>query len=743
MSTPEGQPDYASAFPVYRTAGWTGTMPLKPSTKFPPPVGYTGTTGLYPSGADCVEWATASHLVNAEGKLYPNPYLGTTQLALRMEADRCAFDVDHYGEKRGLDTMREAVKRWGPMSLDEGPRPYSSSREGGSGIYPVRIPVGVVLRDRISFPELDLGSVEILQRHHRYAVVWPSLHPDSGARYVWRHTAAPDRPPCPDELPWLSPVWIEALREELVEVAAVGSQIVREFLESFEPGQPCKAVTNRLNTLYGHAAGTNRHDDVRDDVLALLRLGEQGHRGVSVALELARDRFMFAVGPDRQGGASEAGREFDRFMTGQRGVALVLKDPTPLQDRGCCGPTEPVELPPIGEAVAEQESEDENKPTALELEIRARERALYVDREARRRLALLDRARRASIISGLIDDLDSIEQPQMLLGSLVPELAVGFLAGRSGSYKSFLAVSWACCIATGRPWLGDDRFRVARPLKTLYVAAEGAAGAAARIKAWEAATGTSRLGRLQLYPRPIHLNDAGQAEELAEVVRDEGYEFLVVDTFRRSAPGAEENSPTEMGIVFDAVARIRDEHKCGVMFVDHTGHVNAGRPRGASSKGDDADYVLSADYDGSTREGAVQRYLSVTKLKDEESGDRWPIRLAPVENHFPIVELGTVAITSLASLTPRWFDLDAVPVPAEIVNLNGKGREAARDIFRVLRYVNDPHGLTTAQIRKALNESSIDYSDSVYFAGLSMLKIEGVIEAGSSTSKHVLAERFD
>lgn len=731
--TPADQPTYADAFGRYRSAGWTGTIPLKRGTKFPPPTGYTGTTGLYPSGADCQEWAE-------------HEYLGTPQLALRMPAVAVGFDVDHYDDKRGLDTMREAVKRWGPISADaEAPRPYSSSRPGGSGIYVLRIPPGVVLRDRLEFPELDLGSVEIIQRHHRYAVVWPSLHPKTSGRYFWHHTAGPDIPPALDTLPELSPAWIEALAVEHVEVAAVGSQVVREFLESFEAGDPCKAVQARLNVLYGHAAGTNRHDDVRDDVLALLRLGEQGHRGVHVALELARDRFVFAVGPERVGGQAEAGREFDRFITGQRGVALVLKTPTPLQDRGCCG-GEGVDLLPLGEAVAEQEDvaegESEDKVTALELEIRARERALYVDREARRRLALLDRARRPSIVSGLIDDLDSIEKPQMLLGSLIPELAVGFLAGRSGSYKSFLATSWACCVATGRAWLGQPEFVVARPLKTLYVAAEGAAGAAARIKAWEALTGVSRAGKLQLYPRPIHLNDEGQAEELAEVVRDEEYEFLVIDTFRRSAPGAEENSPTEMGIVFDAVARIRDEHKCGVMFVDHTGHVNAGRPRGASSKGDDADYVLSADYEGNTREGQVQRYLSVTKLKDEESGERWPIRLAPVEDHFPVVEIGTVAMTSLASLTPRWFDLDAVPVPAEIVELNGKGREAARDIFRVLLYVNDPHGLTTAQIRKALNESAVEYSDSVYFAGLSMLKKERIILPGASVSKHVLDPRF-
>jgi len=224
------------------------------------------------------------------------------------------------------------------------------------------------MRDRLEFPELGLGSVEIIQRHHRYAVVWPSVHPKTGQPYVWRHTGAPDRMPLADELPELNPAWIEALTVERVEVAAIGSAMVRQFLESFEPGTPCKAVENRLRVLYGHAAGTNRHDDVREDVLSLLRLGEQGHRGVHVALQLAREKFSHAVGPDRAGGVDEADREFDRFMTGQRGVAMILRDPTPRSDRGCCGGQD-VDLRPIaGGSVSLARVDDEDADGDLRAE---------------------------------------------------------------------------------------------------------------------------------------------------------------------------------------------------------------------------------------------------------------------------------------------------------------------------------------------------------------------------------------
>jgi hypothetical protein len=354
------------------------------------------------------------------------------------------------------------------------------------------------------------------------------------------------------------------------------------------------------------------------------------------------------------------------------------------------------------------------------------------------------------IADGLIDvrDLHKIEAPRMLMGGLIPADSVGFLAGKSGSYKSFLAVSWACHLASGRAWQASPEFEVPERQRVLYVAAEGAAGIAQRIQAWEAGHGVELpAGSLVVYPRPIKLNSELVAEELHQLVGERGFDVVIVDTYHRSAAGSDENDATEFSTVFEAVARLRDDHGCSTLFLDHTGH-GGGRPRGTSAKIDDSDYILVSDYEGMVRARHVQRTLSVFKLKDQDVAGEWSIRLADVPEIGPrgsaYIEIGDVAGgRSLLPLTPRWFDLDAVPVPAEIVNLNGKGREAARDIFRILAYIEEPDGLTTAQIRRALNEhTGVDYSDSVYFAGLSMLKKEGVIGPGASASKHVLSPRL-
>jgi AAA domain/Bifunctional DNA primase/polymerase, N-terminal len=342
--------------------------------------------------------------------------------------------------------------------------------------------------------------------------------------------------------------------------------------------------------------------------------------------------------------------------------------------------------------------------------VETRKAKLRVDHVAAREFARELRAHRPAIVDGIVEDLDDIEPPAMLMSSLIPDESVGFLAGRSGAYKSFLAVSWACSIATGIPWLRRPEFTVMRPSRTLYVAAEGRAGAAGRIRAWEASTGVSRRGALDLYGRPVHLNDVGAAEELAEVIRGRGYRFLVVDTLRRSMPGTEENSATEFGIVFEAVARLRDEYGCGVLLVDHTGHDSNGRNRGTSAKGDDADYVLSASYEGPSRDSGVQRTLTVTKLKDEESAGAWPITLSHVHGQrFPVVtiEAGAVELHARA----QWW-LEAPPVPDDIrARLNGaategRGVETACWVWRALVAVtSDGEGITRTSLARLLAES--------------------------------------
>lgn len=455
--------------------------------------------------------------------------------------------------------------------------------------------------------------------------------------------------------------------------------------------QKTKAAVDKVAALPVHTDGSLFRDAQMGAAMMLGRLADVGLCTLDGARETIEEATL-KVWPD---GLSEADeKNIDSGLAdGPRKERWQLRDV------------------PLGSAPGS--SPDDGDP--VETAIAAEMQRLFIADEARRRFARARRAERPAISDGVIDDLDSIPTPEMLLGSLIPDAAIGFLAGRSGAYKSFLATAWACCIATGRSWLGKDEFAVTRALKTLYVAAEGAAGAAGRIRAWEARTGISRRGKLLLYPRPIHLNDAAQVDELAEYVVSNGIKFLVVDTYHRSAPGVEENSATDFGVVFEAAARLRDEHECAVLFVDHTGNGKAGNPRGSSAKRDDADYVLSAGYLGEEATSDAQRELFVTKLKDTDTAGRWPIRLAKVEDSdFPVIEIGVVDQSS-APLgvvdDGEWWRMDTAPeVPSEIVqkikleaaNDRNRGVEPALWVWRYLAYVNDEQGLTRARIEHAL-----------------------------------------
>ena len=47
---------YAEAQGSYLAAGWPAPLPLKRGTKFPPPSGFTGKSGAYPSAEDLDRW---------------------------------------------------------------------------------------------------------------------------------------------------------------------------------------------------------------------------------------------------------------------------------------------------------------------------------------------------------------------------------------------------------------------------------------------------------------------------------------------------------------------------------------------------------------------------------------------------------------------------------------------------------------------------------------------------------------
>jgi len=97
-------------------------------------------------------------------------------------------------------------------------------------------------------------------------------------------------------------------------------------------------------------------------------------------------------------------------------------------------------------------------------------------------------------------------------------------------------------------------------------------------------------------------------------------------------------------------------------------------------------------------------------------------------------------------LVTEWHSVldDGAVLPQEIAALAGPGNAAARDIFRILRWVDDPDGLTLAQVQRALDEGPRDHSRSSVLRGWALLQETGLnaTVVGSSPQRRAVHDRF-
>lgn len=108
----------------------------------------------------------------------------------------CGIDVDDYVSGGKTKCGGKQLKR---LESELGPLPdtwISSARsDGTSGIRYVLVPTG------LAFVGQAADDIEVVQRNHRYAVTWPSVHPDGGTYHLYPPGFAPDGVNFRDEIP--------------------------------------------------------------------------------------------------------------------------------------------------------------------------------------------------------------------------------------------------------------------------------------------------------------------------------------------------------------------------------------------------------------------------------------------------------------------------------------------------------------------------------------------------------------
>lgn len=224
-----------------------------------------------------------------------------------------------------------------------------------------------------------------------------------------------------------------------------------------------------------------------------------------------------------------------------------------------------------------------------------------------------------SLFENAAEFLTEFIEIEYLVQALFELYSLISITGPSGQYKSFVAVCFACCVATGRPWNGREVKRGA----VLYLAGEGRSGIKRRVRAWRIANDLSPSDMTGFYlSKNTLMMDGSNICQIVTEMAGVDVALIVVDTMARHLPG-DENSTKDMGSFVNHVDKLKNQLGAAAIVVHHTGH-DQSRGRGSSAYKAALDVEILCD----------QGTLTFTKMKDDEAPEPMEFKLLPVHIGF-------------------------------------------------------------------------------------------------------------
>jgi hypothetical protein len=534
-ATTSGHP-FAEGAPLYLKAGWRGILHLPPNQKSPPPSGHTGATGPDPTLEQVQEWISS---------------VPDGNVAIRMPHDVIGVDVDAYRGKVGRETLARLEVQLGAL-----PKTVTSTArsDGVSGIHWFRVPAGRNWHD--AGPD-----VQIIWWGHRYAVVWPSVHPDGGT-YGWFDSdgARLTGVPAPADLAELPEEW----------QAVLGAPDQRSQ-STAEPGSGF--------------AGWTASDGTRVDVEAILRGELDGCSSQRDALiRLIASGWAYGVHESWiRIGCSEAISNFPQTKpepwTDADVDALVTDwcaKHTPGKSSEFDFALLDTHIESARRLVGLAPDADDETVKAWDSIFKRRHFQNKADRISRR---LLDEeeaeANRAPRVRRTAREFAKVPPPEIVMAEVLAA-EVNLLGGPSAAGKSLLARDWALHVAAGIAWRGH---RVPGARGVLWVASEGTHDFADRWQTrplWEQAA-----DRIFVLDEPVNLlSETDVTDLLAEYAQDDI--GLVVFDVIYGMGMADDNGVKEVTPVIHTLKRISREWGAATLALGHNGHNGERRFRGSS-----------------------------------------------------------------------------------------------------------------------------------------------------------------
>lgn len=218
------------------------------------------------------------------------------------------------------------------------------------------------------------------------------------------------------------------------------------------------------------------------------------------------------------------------------------------------------------------------------------------------------------------DDLCNLPTFQWRIKGVLPAYGFAVLFGPSASGKSFLALDMLQSLSLNRDWFGHK----VNQCSVTYVALEGEAGVANRVKAYKARHGSTSVN-MRYVTQSFNLLNTDDINALATAILAAGTgDVVVLDTLNRATPGTDENDSKTMSLIISS-AKILQELIGGlVLLVHHTGKDSSRGMRGHSSLHAALDCAIEVKRQGDQHEWIV------AKSKDSEDGASHPFSLEAV-----------------------------------------------------------------------------------------------------------------
>lgn len=217
----------------------------------------------------------------------------------------------------------------------------------------------------------------------------------------------------------------------------------------------------------------------------------------------------------------------------------------------------------------------------------------------------------------LAGDFEASE-PVWLIEGIVEVGTLTLLFGDPGIGKSFLAIDWGYCVATGIPFLG----RPVRQGTVVYIAGEGHRGFGRRREAWGQHHGVdTKAAPFYMSEGPANILDAVAEVKAALADLPAPPDLVIFDTLARNFGGGDENSTKDMTAFIAAVDDLKaDWPDCSMLIVHHSGHTDKQRARGAMA--------LKGAVDTEYRLEAAPKGLLLTNTKMKDGDPPKPLSLA-------------------------------------------------------------------------------------------------------------------